>query len=135
MNTWKQDRIFSWLCSGYGQNTDNYTIYLIDKKDKICFNVIKKNETFKRRKRQIRRSWSERRKLNILISRFLNNDSEILQLPKTGKYAKYLNKPEGSKRTKEEYDLGMQKGIEMANEIKLFLSEQKIEIEEYDLLA
>lgn len=83
METWKLDRMYTWLMSGIDFNTDNRLLFLVDKKEKVLFNLTQEKNGFGFRKYLFKLSEEDVDCLKRLKSRFQYGDLEILIINKS----------------------------------------------------
>jgi len=129
METWKLDRMCTWLMSGIGINTDNHLLYLVDRKEKILFNLTKDKNDIGFRRYQFKLSNEEMDLLTKLKSRFQNADSDILVINKNGKYSDLLPIDKFV-----DYKIRESKWNSLGKEMRDFLEENELNLEEYKLI-
>jgi len=129
MENWKLDRIITWLMSGIGINNSDSLLFLIDKKDKFLFNLVEQNSEITFRKNHLKLSKEDKINLKKLKTIYINGDSEIIKISKSGKYSELLP-PEMSIP----YNERETKWNSLYEEMDKYLIQNNIRVEEYKLI-
>jgi len=119
----------TWLMSGIGINTNDSLLYLIDRKEKILFNLTNERNDIGFRKYQFEPSKEDLNALKRLKTRFQNGDSEILSIQKNGKYSD-LSPIDKSV----DYKIRESKWNSLGQEMRGFLKKNELKLEDYKLI-
>lgn len=130
METWKLDRILSWLGSAIGHNKNKSLKFFYDQTDNIFFNLIEIDGQFS--------LWDKKDysadSTDLLISKIIkikNSDDSVLQIKKSVKIFEHLF---NRSRNREEFKIKEEEWNNLFEEIKTFLQDNSIEVEKCKLV-